>query len=294
MLQLSVSQEHRHHRRRIYAGDQRQDGRAVFRRCRGRRHHRRAAAEEQAALRSYGRNLGLAFQLVDDALDYSGEQASSARASATISAKARSPCRSCWPSGAAARKSAHSGGAPCRMASRATAISSTPSALMQHIRCARRHDRAGPPLWRHGLRCAGDLPRRPREIGAAGRGGVLHQPPALRAAAASRTARPRFGKRKRGARPRFLFSMIVFSLFQWLLVCVLEVIAHPGADDEKIVVVFMHDLCIASNISSFRCVVAVTEGIIQAFDADAPDSSRKSYIRRQPPTTKPTSLSPAN
>ncbi|WP_088345262.1 MULTISPECIES: polyprenyl synthetase family protein [Rhodomicrobium] len=33
------------------------------------------SAEEQAALRSYGKNLGLAFQLVDDALDYSGEQA---------------------------------------------------------------------------------------------------------------------------------------------------------------------------------------------------------------------------
>ncbi len=33
------------------------------------------SAEEQAALRCYGRNLGLAFQLVDDALDYSGEQA---------------------------------------------------------------------------------------------------------------------------------------------------------------------------------------------------------------------------
>ena len=30
---------------------------------------------EAAALRSYGRNLGVAFQLVDDALDYSGEQA---------------------------------------------------------------------------------------------------------------------------------------------------------------------------------------------------------------------------
>ena len=28
---------------------------------------------EAAGLRSYGRNLGLAFQLVDDALDYSGE-----------------------------------------------------------------------------------------------------------------------------------------------------------------------------------------------------------------------------
>ncbi|MDZ4791954.1 MAG: polyprenyl synthetase family protein [Hyphomicrobiales bacterium] len=30
---------------------------------------------EQAALRDYGMNLGLAFQLIDDALDYSGEQA---------------------------------------------------------------------------------------------------------------------------------------------------------------------------------------------------------------------------
>jgi octaprenyl-diphosphate synthase len=30
-------------------------------------------AEEQAALKSYGRNLGVAFQLVDDALDYSGD-----------------------------------------------------------------------------------------------------------------------------------------------------------------------------------------------------------------------------
>ncbi|HYF07487.1 MAG TPA: polyprenyl synthetase family protein [Acetobacteraceae bacterium] len=31
-------------------------------------------AEEQAALRAYGHNLGIAFQLVDDALDYSAEQ----------------------------------------------------------------------------------------------------------------------------------------------------------------------------------------------------------------------------
>ena len=30
-------------------------------------------AEEQTALKSYGRNLGVAFQLVDDALDYSGD-----------------------------------------------------------------------------------------------------------------------------------------------------------------------------------------------------------------------------
>jgi octaprenyl-diphosphate synthase len=33
-------------------------------------------AEEQAALRLYGTNIGLAFQLIDDALDYSGEAAS--------------------------------------------------------------------------------------------------------------------------------------------------------------------------------------------------------------------------
>jgi octaprenyl-diphosphate synthase len=32
-------------------------------------------ATEQAALKSYGRNLGLSFQLVDDALDYSGDSA---------------------------------------------------------------------------------------------------------------------------------------------------------------------------------------------------------------------------
>jgi octaprenyl-diphosphate synthase len=32
-------------------------------------------ADEQAALRSYGKNLGIAFQLVDDALDYAGDSA---------------------------------------------------------------------------------------------------------------------------------------------------------------------------------------------------------------------------
>ena len=30
--------------------------------------------DERAALRSYGKNLGLAFQLIDDALDYNGQQ----------------------------------------------------------------------------------------------------------------------------------------------------------------------------------------------------------------------------
>lgn len=35
-----------------------------------------ASEAERAAMRSYGTNLGLAFQLIDDALDYSGSQAS--------------------------------------------------------------------------------------------------------------------------------------------------------------------------------------------------------------------------
>lgn len=36
--------------------------------------------EEQAALESYGRNLGIVFQLIDDALDYSGKQESLGKA----------------------------------------------------------------------------------------------------------------------------------------------------------------------------------------------------------------------
>jgi octaprenyl-diphosphate synthase len=37
-------------------------------------------AAEQTALKSYGKNLGIAFQLVDDALDYSGDSASLGKA----------------------------------------------------------------------------------------------------------------------------------------------------------------------------------------------------------------------
>jgi octaprenyl-diphosphate synthase len=36
----------------------------------------RSPREKQAALKSYGRNLGMAFQLIDDALDYSGDSKS--------------------------------------------------------------------------------------------------------------------------------------------------------------------------------------------------------------------------
>ena len=73
---------------------------------------------EIAACRGYGMNLGVAFQLIDDALDYGGSRPSSARTSATISARARSPCRWCCPSGAARRRSANSGRARWSRASR--------------------------------------------------------------------------------------------------------------------------------------------------------------------------------
>ena len=78
--------------------------------------------DEQAALESYGRNLGIAFQLVDDALDYSGKQACSAKASATISANAKSPCPWCSPSGAAQRKNENSGSARWKTATRRMTI----------------------------------------------------------------------------------------------------------------------------------------------------------------------------
>ena len=84
--------------------------------------------EEQSALRSYGKNLGLAFQLVDDALDYAGDfEAGSASRSATISVKARSRCRSFCHSGAAPAKSASSGTGRSRPAKSSKGISSTRS-----------------------------------------------------------------------------------------------------------------------------------------------------------------------
>ena len=41
-------------------------------------------APEQTALKSYARDLGLAFQLVDDALDYSGDSANLGKSVAAV------------------------------------------------------------------------------------------------------------------------------------------------------------------------------------------------------------------
>ena len=73
VMQLAAAKNTDDDRGRVPRDHQRQDGGAVLGRRRGGRRNRRRPAAEQAALRSYGTNLGIAFQLVDDALDYSGD-----------------------------------------------------------------------------------------------------------------------------------------------------------------------------------------------------------------------------
>ena len=101
--------------------------------------------------------------------------------SATISARARSPCRSCSPSGAAPTRSAPSGSARWSRARSATATSRQAVAIMQPPPRPRGHGRARPPLRRHGPRRAGAVPRRPDEAGAARGRRFLHRPGALSA-----------------------------------------------------------------------------------------------------------------
>ena len=111
----------------------------------------------KAACRSYGMNLGIAFQLIDDALDYGGTSASSARMSATISARARSRCRSCSRSGAARKASATSGAVRSKRRARRRRSRKRDRDHAQASR-ARRHGRARPPLRRHGPRRARIVP----------------------------------------------------------------------------------------------------------------------------------------
>ena len=137
------------------------------------------SAEEQAALRSYGRNLGLAFQLVDDALDYSGEQAKLGKSVGDDFREGKITL----PVVLAFRR----GGEEERAFWRRTLEGSEPGDgdLERAIAYMQRSGAIDDTIERarhygaDGLRCAGDLPRQPGEIRAAGRGGVLHQPPAL-------------------------------------------------------------------------------------------------------------------
>ena len=111
-----------------------EDRGVVRRRLRGRPGDRGPPKAEQAACRSYGMNLGIAFQLVDDALDYGGVAAGSERTSATISARERSRCRWCCPSGAARPRSGPSGNARSRRARSPSAIWSSAVGVMRRHR----------------------------------------------------------------------------------------------------------------------------------------------------------------
>src|SRR5262245_35247067 len=84
--------------------------------------------DEQSACRSFGMNLGVAFQLVDDALDYGGKAAKLGKNVGDDFREGRSRCPSCSRSAAAPRANARSGDARSRTARRPRPISSTRSA----------------------------------------------------------------------------------------------------------------------------------------------------------------------
>ena len=142
-------------------------------------------AEEQAALRSYGRNLGIAFQLVDDALDYSGN---SARLGKSVGddfreGKITLPVILCFRRGGdrerAFWKRTLSDGKHRGRRSRAR---HRPD---EEAQCHRRDARAGRALRRHCARRACHLPGR-RQRARPDRGDrLLHQPGELRSARAA-------------------------------------------------------------------------------------------------------------
>jgi len=133
-------------------------------------------AHERAACRSYGTNLGIAFQLIDDALDYGGSSASLGKNVGDDFREGKitlpvvlslAPRRR----GGACLLAAHAReGGRARRRPRPGAAHHAPPP--RH----RGHDRAGPYLWRCGLRGAVSLPGRADEAGSPRRSGLLHRP----------------------------------------------------------------------------------------------------------------------
>lgn len=62
-----------------------------------------AEATQEKALRAYGHNLGIAFQLIDDTLDYTGDVNELGKPVGNDIQQGRPPCPSLLPSGTAAR-----------------------------------------------------------------------------------------------------------------------------------------------------------------------------------------------
>ena len=126
----------------------------------GARHRQAARRPSRRRCKSYGRNLGLAFQLVDDALDYSGDSASLGKAVGDDfrEGKITLPVILSFRRGGEERARILEAHHRARARSR-TATSSTPSALMkQHNAIEATLERARS-LRRHRARRARHLPR---------------------------------------------------------------------------------------------------------------------------------------
>ena len=134
---------------------------------------------ERVALESFGMNLGIAFQLVDDALDYAGREAELGK---TVGddfreGKITLPIILAFLRGAHRRarilEAHHREARPARGRPRAG------QGPARAPRRARRYAGARPPLRRHGARCAGPVPRHAAQ-GRPARGRRLrHRPRAL-------------------------------------------------------------------------------------------------------------------
>ena len=136
---------------------------------------------EQAACRSYGMNLGIAFQLVDDAarLRRQGREPRQERRRRFPRGQDH-PAGACCHSGAAPTRSAPSGSGPWSVARpEATDLEQALSIMRRHRR-PRGYDRPCPPLRRHGPGRPRPVPERPNEAGAPRGGRFLHRSGALR------------------------------------------------------------------------------------------------------------------
>ena len=137
---------------------------------------------EQAACRSYGANLGIAFQLVDDALDYGGTSAKLGKKVGDDFREGKitlpvvlSFRRGTRDASASFWKRTLENGEIARRRPRAGDRHHAPPP--RH----RGHDRARPPLRRHGARRAGAVPGQRNEGRDAGGRRVLHLAHALNA-----------------------------------------------------------------------------------------------------------------
>ena len=134
----------------------------------------------RAAFRSYGANLGIAFQLIDDALDYGGQTPTLGKdvGDDFREGKVTLPVVLAYRRGTRRGPrvlEAHAG----RRATIGEDDLARAVALLERTTRAEGHGRARPPLRRDGARCAGAAARRAVQGGAAAGGGVLHRPRTL-------------------------------------------------------------------------------------------------------------------